>query len=241
MEKVKVQTITTTLTKVTRANDRITYYDLSFDKETNLRVIPGQFVMLIMPHDPRPILRAYSIASTPAEIAEGVIKLCITAVEGGKVSNWMHNKQEGDKIEVKVPYGKFVLPEIHPEQIHFVSVGTGIVPFRSMIVDLFENGCDTEIYLYHGNRHDDSILYDEEFKAIAEKHSNFHYFPCISRPTDAWKGDTGYVQNKLKEVVKSSGNNSFFICGVNAMIETVCEHLNSIGYTDDQVHFEKYD
>jgi ferredoxin-NADP reductase len=84
--------ITAKVTKVHDINDRITYYEFAVDLDYGLTYIPGQFLMLIMPNDPRPVRRAYSIASTPTEIAGGLLKLCITAVEGGKVSNWIHTK-----------------------------------------------------------------------------------------------------------------------------------------------------
>jgi len=241
MSKVKMEVIAAEITKIDDINDRITYYEFSVDLKYGLTYVPGQFLMLIMPNDPRPVRRAYSIASTPNEISKGLLKLCITAVEGGKVSNWIRTKKVGETVEFKAPYGKFVLPETLPPEIHYISVGTGIVPFRCMIIDLFEKGCDTDIYLYHGNRHENSILYDEEFKEIAAQHSNFHYFPCISRPTDNWQGDKGYVQNKVKEVLTTAGDRSFYICGVNAMIEEVCDYLLSIGHEKEQIHYEKYD
>jgi phenol hydroxylase P5 protein len=241
--KVKAQEYEATITKLERANERITYYEFTFSDDQKLEMMPGQFAMLTMPKEPKPVKRAYSIASTPSEAAASVLKLCITAVEGGQVSNWMHNKSEGEKISFKGPYGRFILPEEHPKAIHFISVGTGVVPFRSMILDAFEKGCDTEIYLYHGNRFEDSVLYDDEFLAIAAEHKNFHYLPCISRPKGEWTGFKGYVQNKLKEVITNAEEKSalFYICGVNAMIKDVCDHLKEVGYEDSNIHFEKYD
>ena len=100
--RIKAQAYDATVTKLERANDRITYYELSFEAEQPFKMIAGQFAMLTMPHEPKPVRRAYSIASTPSEAAESKILLCITAVEGGLMSNWMHVKNIGDVVKMRL-------------------------------------------------------------------------------------------------------------------------------------------
>lgn len=236
-----IRTLESTLDSVVEANERIRYYDLTFDPGLDLIFDPGQFVSVYMPSEPRPISRPYSIASTPDEARQGLLKLVVTEVQGGKVSPWIHGWKKGHQATIKGPFGSFTLPEELPEELHFVSVGTGIAPFRSMILHLVETGRAPRMTLYHGNRHEDSILYDDEFRALAEARADFTYIPCVSRPSGDWVGARGYVQDQVQKHVGEPGGKLVMICGINAMIDDVCKILNDKGFPETAVHFERYD
>ena len=57
----------------------------------------GQFMQMFIPLPDGKIRRSsYSIASSPKDA--GVFELCVTLVDGGKSSTYLHNLKPGDKI-----------------------------------------------------------------------------------------------------------------------------------------------
>ena len=58
---------------------------------------PGQFVTLELEIDGQPVMRSYTISSSPA--VPYSFSITIKRVPGGKVSNWLHdNLNEGDEL-----------------------------------------------------------------------------------------------------------------------------------------------
>jgi len=76
----------------------------------------------------------------------------------------MDNLKEGDRVNVMAPMGHFFLKENAKEQdIVFVSTGTGIAPFRSMIPMLLAEDHFKTITLIAGYRHEEERLYHDGF------------------------------------------------------------------------------
>ncbi len=216
------------------------HFKLVFEPGTVFDFDPGQFVNTMAPSDDgqKIIKRPYSIASPPYE--KGYIDLVWKRVEGGFMTNYLWKLKQGDSLQIQGPLGRFLLKEPLPRHIAFVATGTGIAPFRSMIFQLFKNGTDRDIWLIFGNRYETDILYDEEWKALAKKHSNFHYLPTVSRPK-TWTGEKEYVQKLLPKYLTSPQEIHLYICGLTNMINDVQKTALEIGLPKDQIFFEKYD
>ncbi|MGE4158874.1 MAG: ferredoxin--NADP reductase [Planctomycetota bacterium] len=229
--------------RIEDVTDRIRNFEFQVPKDLDWKFIPGQFMSIVapLPDGTGHKKRAYSIASSPQE--GRTLKLTITRVEGGLCSTYMHRLKVGDPVEFHGPYGKFVIKGTLPERLVFVSVGTGVAPFRSMIMDLYARGVAPQsVVLYHGNRHEDQILYDAEFKTLAAKYPSFTYRPCISRPKNPdWMGRKGYVQENVKADALKPAGTHVYICGLQAMIDAVCGELHGASFPPEAVHFEKYD
>jgi NAD(P)H-flavin reductase len=97
-----------------------------------------------------------------------------------------------------------------------------------------------EIWNIFGNRYETDILYQREFEELAKKHSNFHNVFTVSRPKQ-WTGETAYVQHMIKKYVPTPESKHIYICGLTNMINEVQETALSLGYTKEQIFFEKYD
>jgi NAD(P)H-flavin reductase len=156
------------------------------------------------------------------------------------MTNYFMKLKEGDHLQIQAPLGRFVLKKPFPQRIAFVATGTGIAPFRAMIFQLLKEGTDRDLWLIFGNRYETDILYDEEWKELAEKHSNFHYVPTVSRPK-TWTGEKEYVQGLLPKYLKTPADTHVYICGLTNMINEVQKTALEMGFTKEQVFFEKYD
>lgn len=216
------------------------HFKLVFEPGAEFDFDPGQFVNAIVQsnEDHKTIKRPYSIASPPYE--KGFIDLVWKRVEGGVMTNYFWKLKEGDKLQIQGPLGRFGLKQPLPQRIVFVATGTGIAPFRSIIHQMFKDGTELEIWLIFGNRYETDILYDEEWKKLAARCSNFHYVPTISRPQH-WTGEKEYVQKLLSTYLKTPQGTHLYICGLTNMITEVQKTALEMGFAKEQILFEKYD
>ena len=198
---------------------------------------PGQFISLFAEKDGRSISRPYSIASPPHQKA--YLELAIKVVEGGFMSNHLHHIPVGTKLRSIAPLGGFILIEPVRNPIVFIATGTGVAPFRGMAEHILHHGTDQDIYVFHGVRYVEDIIYREEFERLAEKHDNFHYELTVSRPDETWKGKKGYVQNLVKSRIPEARGKHAYICGLANMIEENTKLCHEMGF--DLVRFEKWD
>ena len=216
------------------------HFKMVFPSSTVFDFDAGQFINIMIPETPvhKALKRPYSIASTP--VWKGYLDLCWKRVKDGVATNFLWTIKEGDTLQIQGPLGRFTLRQPLPSTLVFVSTGTGIAPFRSMIHTLLDQNTKCEIWNIFGNRYDEDILYKEEFEALAQKHSNLHNVFTVSRPK-AWKGETEYVQVMLKKYIKGPNDTHIYICGLTNMINEVQAMALAMGFTKEQIIFEKYD
>ncbi len=199
----------------------------------------GQFIQVFIPQEgDKPRRTSYSIASHPHNTE--FVELCVTHVEGGRSSTYLHSLKVGDKVTLMGPLGKFSLPDPFHRDAVFIATGSGIAPFRSMINDLIEHKTPRMLYLVFGNRFDEDIIYKNEWDALAAKNENFKALMTLSRPK-LWTGAKGYVQEQIAGFVPDPAQKDFFICGLSNMINDVQSKLLSLGVPKEQIHYEKYD
>jgi len=216
------------------------HFKLVFEPGTVFDFDPGQFVNLIaeLPSSAKPVKRPYSIDSPPYE--KGYIDLVWKRVEGGLMTNYLMTLKEGDALTLQGPLGRFGFKKPLPSRLVFVATGTGIAPFRSMIYQLFKDGTDRDVWLIFGNRYETDILYKEEWEKLAAEHRNFHFIPAVSRP-QTWTGEKDYVQKLLPKYILSPQDTHLYICGLTNMINEVSKTAEGMGFSKEQILFEKYD
>jgi len=111
-----------------------TQFTFATTRNQGLRFENGQFVMVGLQVNSRPLLRAYSIASANHE--EHLEFLSIKVPDGPLTSRLQHIR-EGDEILVaRKPTGTLVLHDLKPgKRLYLLSTGTGAAPFMSVIKD----------------------------------------------------------------------------------------------------------
>ena len=202
----------------------------------------GQFVSLHVPRNGSEEDRPYSIASAPHGAPR--FDLCLNRVEGGYVSNYLCDLDAGADVHLNGPHGSFVVAKPVEQDIAFIATGTGIAPIRGMLGELFERASELtyDVWLLFGVRYPETILYREEFEALAAKNARFHFVPTLSRPPKDWKGKTGYVQDHLRQIFAGRKDFKAYICGLKAMVDEARFILKEeFGLDRKQIRFEKYD
>lgn len=233
-----LEPVTTKLEKIFTLSDTVRTFRLRLPEGKWIPFKAGQFCMVQVPKEgDKPLKKAYSICSSPFET--GYLDLCIKLVEGGFATNWFWTLKVGDDVTVTLPYGGFVLKEPVENDLVLIATGTGLAPLRSMLRVLLRDGFQKPITLIFGVRYENEVLYSDEFRDLEKKHANFKFIPTISRPKD-WKGEVGYVQEKLKKYFTDPTRKQIYVCGLVPMIEAVQKTAEEIGFDKKQVHFEKY-
>jgi ferredoxin-NADP reductase len=202
---------------------------------------PGQFVMLDLPIESKVTNRSYSIASAPGD--DNIFELIIVLNPDGKGTPYMwEHYQVGTEVPVAGPLGKFVLPDVIEQDICFIATGTGIAPLRSMLHNIVNrNLAHKDIYMIFGNRTPDDILYKAEMEEYSHRYPFFKFIPVLSRATDTWQGERGYVHPLYEKLFADKRPATFYLCGWKNMIMEARERLTAMGYEKSQIKFELYD
>lgn len=238
---MKAGIFTVTIEKVAEMGVQETrHFKMTFPPGTDYDFDAGQFINIMIPEtaEHKALKRPYSIASPP--IWKGYIDLCWKRVKGGLATNYLWTLKEGDTLQIQGPLGRFTLRQPLPKGLIFISTGTGIAPFRSMIHVLLDQKAPVEIWNIFGNRFEEDVLYKEEFEELAKNHPNYHNVFTVSRPK-TWKGETEYVQHMLKKHIADPKDKHIYICGLTNMINEVNATALEMGFTKEQIFYEKYD
>ncbi len=211
--------------------------------------LPGQSVGVLSPgvdeHGKPHKVRLYSLAS-PSRGEDGSGKVIAVTVKRtvdehwethklflGVASNHLCDLNVGQEATLTGPAGKrFLLPVDRAAHDYlFFATGTGVAPFRGMVLDLLERDCASQVALVMGAPYATDLLYHAEFLALAEKHSNFHYITAISRERQADGHDPMYVHDRLRTEkdrllpMLTNDRTLIYICGVAGMELGVFQHL----------------
>lgn len=205
--------------------------------------IAGQYITIKSTLDNREIRRAYSICASPNS---NQIKVAVKAVDHGTFSTYATTKLKEDTfLEVSEPEGKFILePQAGKNYIAFAA-GSGITPVLSMVKTVLENELTSTITLVFGNKKAESTIFYEELNELAEKYPtqlNLHYVFSQEVRTNSKFGriDKGHINYFVKNIHKDISFNSAYLCGPEAMIQTVSETLQENGFDKENIYFELF-
>ena len=194
----------------------VRHFEFEIADRSEFPFTPGQFVSIKEQVADKEITRAYSIASPPDG---NRFALCLNRVPEGIVSPRLFALSPGEHVEVQEPLGYFTLR--HPERpAVFVATGTGIAPFRSILLAALPQSAP--ITLLFGARYAHGVLYREELETLAQQHAHFRFIPTITRPDDSWRGAVGRVQSHLDEALANhAATPDVYICGLKEMVDDV--------------------
>ena len=212
-------------------------------KEESIDFTAGQFVTMDLPISDKRLKRwrSYSVANAPN--GSNVLEFCVVKLDGGAATEYLFNDLNvGENIRFKGPDGTFVLPDPIEKDLVLICTGTGVAPYRSMLIDLQKSKKPHKnIHLIFGTRYEDGILYREEFEQMEKDIPGFKYSIALSREED-WNGTKGYVHQIYMDKYKDLRPDvDFYICGWSNMIDdAVANLILKLGYDKSQVHYELY-
>lgn len=215
----------------------VRHFEFDLPEVERFGFVPGQFMSLSADIGDDEITRAYSIASPPSG---NRFALCLNEVEGGHFSPHLFSLAPGEQINCQGPYGAFIFRRPLSDSI-LVATGTGIAPFRSMLLDRLPGEPDRHFTLIFGVRHEQGLLYRDDWEPLARAYPNFDFRPTLTRPGPGWTGRTGRVQSHLPEALGDRRDMDVYICGLKEMVNDVRAMLKEKGLDRKRVIYERYD
>src|SRR6516225_8069904 len=165
-----------------------TLFSLSTSRSPSFRFESGQFTMIGLELNGRPLLRAYSMAS--ANYEEKLEFFSIKVPDGPLTSRLQHLKK-GDAILVnRKATGTLIHANLLPGRtLYLLGTGTGLAPFLSIIKDAETYERYQKIVLVHGCRQVAELAYgdfilrelpDHEFLGDLVR-GKLIYYPTVTR------------------------------------------------------------
>ena len=214
--------------------------------------------------NPTPTLRAYSMATYPAE--GNIIKLNVRIatppfdrVKGGFMdvnpgicSSYIYSLKPGDKVMISGPYGEFFIPDNCPDDQEFVFIGggAGMAPMRSHIMHLFKTEkTNRKVNFFYGARSLKEAFYLEDYAQIEKEFPNFKFHLALDRPDpEADKAGVpyvpGFVHNVLYETYlknhEAPEDILYLMCGPPMMAQSVVNLLDSLGVPSENILFDNF-
>jgi ferredoxin--NADP+ reductase len=165
-----------------------TLFSLTTTRDPAFRFQNGEFTMIGIPVDGRPLLRAYSMVS--ANYEEQLEFLSIKVPNGPLTSRLQHIKP-GDGLYVgRKPTGTLVVSHLTPGRTLFLlSTGTGIAPFMSIIKDPETYARFDRVVLTHTCRFERELAYRDWITRDLPNHEllgeevrqKLVYYPTVTR------------------------------------------------------------
>lgn len=242
-QKEKVKPILIDAKLVSRKQLTADVFEMKLESSAPFQFQPGQFISIVVPGagpGGRDLRRAYSIASAPELMpSQNVFELCVKLVEGGPGTNYLNNLKVGESFKGHVPFGDFVYKTASSKHVIFIATGTGIAPFRSMVLSkVFNDNKPLSAKILFGARDANDLFYgDEMFPLLGNG-----FVETLSRPSGQWNGFKGRVTDWLRQNSQSIDwkNTEFYLCGNGAMIDEVKSILTSMEVEKSAIHQEVY-
>lgn len=227
--------------------ESLAFFWVKYDGEP-VHFEPGQYLTIGVESNGKLIQRPYSIASSARELDDGY-EYYVRLVTGGMFTPLLWRLDVGHGMSMKGPKGKFVLlPE--DERTHvFISSGTGIAPFISMMKTLLYDGAPRPVVLLHGASYEHDLGYRELLEEWQRDGTYpVTYVPTVSRPgapeNSRWDGRVGRVEAIVPavydEMELTPDNSIAYVCGNPDMITAVEATLVGGGFPEEQVKKELY-
>jgi ferredoxin--NADP+ reductase len=193
--------------------------------------------------------RPYSVASAPSVASTEGYELYVRLVPVIRFTTLLWRLEPGARVRLIGPKGRFVLEPVANRTHLYVSTGTGIAPFVSMVRETLARGQPRRTVILNGVSFVSDLGYRAELEAL-ERDGKYplHYVPTVSRPADprnaGWTGRAGRVEQVVGDVCRDLGLRAdrtvVYICGNPDMILNVERVLMDRGFPEFHVKKELY-
>lgn len=232
-----------TVTSVHHWTDNL--FSFTCTRDPGLRFLNGQFTMIGLLVDGKPLLRAYSMASANYEEE---LQFFSIKVQNGPLTSRLQHLKVGDKILVgRKPTGTLVQDSLLPgKRLYLLSTGTGLAPFLSVVKDPEAYDRFEKVILIHGTRTVAELAYDAYLTKTLpddeilgeEVKAKLIYYPTVTREPFRNQGritdliTSGKLFTDLGLPVMSPEEDRLMLCGSPQMLKDVVDLLESRGFAE---------
>ena len=222
-------------------NDNL--FSFKTTRDPGLRFENGQFVMIGLQVESRPLVRAYSIASPNYE--EHLEFFSIKVPNGPLTSRLQHLKVNDEVLVSRKPTGTLVIHDLKPgKNLYLLSTGTGLAPFMSVIQDIEAYDRFEKIVLIHGVRYVSELAYADFIEKELPNNEFFGefvrekliYYPTVTREEFRNQGrltdliNSGKLFDDIGLPPLDPINDRAMICGSPQMLADTAALLDARGF-----------
>ncbi len=222
-------------------------FSFAVDRPASFRFRSGEFVMIGLPGESRPLMRAYSIAS-PAWAEE--LEFLSIKVPDGPLTSRLQLIHADDQLYLgRKPTGTLVADALlGGSRLFMFSTGTGLAPFLSLARDPEVYDRFDQVILVHTVRRVSDLAYKEELLAqlagdplVADQALlQFHYIPTVTREEFHTPGRVGALidSGRLFDPPLTGDRrlnpetDRVMLCGSMEMIKETAMRLDSLGFVE---------
>lgn len=218
-------------------------FTLKLTRDPGFRFESGQFAMIGLKVDGKPLMRAYSMVSAAYD---DHLEFLSIKVPNGPLTSRLQHVQPGDVILVnRKTTGTLILDNLLPgRRLYLLSTGTGLAPFLSIIKDPRTYERFDQVVLTHTVRHAGELVYQDlilrdlpanEYFGEEARHK-LVYYPTVTREDFHTRGRiTDLIRNG--RLFRDLGVEPFdteedrvMICGNPHMMTELSDYLSGIGF-----------
>ncbi|MDA8869239.1 ferredoxin--NADP reductase [Nitrosomonadales bacterium] len=220
-----------------------TLFSFKTTRQDGLRFENGQFVMIGLEVDGRPLARAYSVASPNYD--EHLEFLSIKVQDGPLTSRLQHIKVGDELLVSRKPTGTLVIHDLKPaKNLYLFSTGTGLAPYMSLIQDIEVYDRFEKVILVHGVRKVDDLAYKDFIENELPKNEFFGdevknkliYYPTVTREAFKNEGrltdliESGKLFKDIGLEKMNPADDRAMICGSSEMLKDTQDLLDSMNF-----------
>lgn len=201
-------------------------HEWTFRVASDVKPEHGQFMQLSIP----------KIGEAPISVSaqgEGWLEFTIRSV--GKVTDCIFQKEAGDTLFLRGPYGKgWPVEELKGKHLVVITGGTGLAPVRSLLNTFAADpGAAESVHLICGFKNEEGIVFQNELDTWEKQ---FHTtYALDTDQKDGWR--TGFVTEFVKEIPfdQFGGNYAVIVVGPPPMMKFTGLELVKCGADPEKI------
>ena len=211
----------------------------------SFRFRSGQFIMMGLEQEGRPLVRAYSLASAAYE---DELEFFSIKVPDGPLTSRLQHLEVGDAVIVgRKPTGTQQIDNLRDgRNLFLLGTGTGLAPFLSIIKDPEVYERFERVIVVHGCRWASELAYgdlitnelpNDEFVGESVR-AKLTYYPTVTREPFRHQGrislllDSGKLTDDLGLPAVDRETDRFMLCGSPAMLADIRTLLDARGFEE---------
>ncbi|MBC2652777.1 hybrid-cluster NAD(P)-dependent oxidoreductase [Novosphingobium flavum] len=209
---------------------------------TWFRYKPGQFITLELPVENGPVLRTYTLSSSPSR--PFAISVTVKAQPGSVGTRWMFDHLRlGDQLRAHGPSGHFTHFGHGAAKYLFLSAGSGVTPMMSMLRWFADCAPDTDVAFVSCARLPEDILFRRELELAYQQMPalTLDFLVEARSAQAAWAGHKGRIDaDRLHVLVPDLSEREVFCCGPEPFMRLVRDLLQGAGFDMGHYHQESF-
>jgi ferredoxin--NADP+ reductase len=220
-------------------------FSFTTTRDPSFRFLNGQFTMIGIEVEGKPLMRAYSMVSANYE---ETLEFLSIKVPDGPLTSRLKDIQPGDTLLVNSKaVGTLILQNVLPgKHLYLLSTGTGMAPFMSIIKDPETYERFEKVILVHGVRQVGELAYDTFLRSELPRNEFFGeqvreqliYYPTATREAYEHQGritdliEAGKLEADIGLPPINKDDDRVMICGSPEMLRDLKNMFEARGWDE---------